>query len=185
MTATRTFAAIGLAAVLSGGALWWLSRGGPSPQRLAPPPVDAPDIAPAAIYAATFTDPDGGRRSLGQFQGKILVVNFWATWCAPCREEIPAFSRLQARWAARGVQFVGISDEDRDPVSRYSREVAVAYPLWLGNGDGLELARRLGNRSGGLPFTVILRGDGTVGHRYVGAYSEARIDAELRRIAGN
>ena len=103
MTNARLFAAVGAAALLAGGLLWHFGRPGRVPRAM-PAPVVA--IAPAAIYAATFTDAAGSPRALGQFQGKVVVVNFWATWCEPCRAEMPAFQKLHERWAGRGVQFV-------------------------------------------------------------------------------
>jgi thiol-disulfide isomerase/thioredoxin len=165
------FAAAGLAALLAGTGLWIATA--PVP-RLA-----APDISPSAIFAAGFHDLQGGSRSLGQFQGKVLVVNFWATWCPPCREEMPAFSRLQAAWAHRGVQFVGISSEDPPRVTSFARSLGVTYPLWIGGDEVSELSRRLGNAAGVLPHTVVLDTAGSVVASKVGAYSEQALNNVL------
>ena len=96
------FAAVGVAALLAGTALWLATAP-------AAPRLTAPDISSSALFAAGFHDLQGASRSLGEFQGKVVVLNFWATWCPPCRDEMPAFSRLQAAWAPRRVQFVGLS----------------------------------------------------------------------------
>jgi thiol-disulfide isomerase/thioredoxin len=166
------FAAVGLAALLAGTGLWIATA--PSPQ------VTAPDISPSAIFAAGFHDLQGGSRSLGQFQGKVLVVNFWATWCLPCREEMPAFSRLQPAWASRGVQFIGISSEDPPRVASFARSLGgVTYPLWNGGDEVSELSRRLGNAAGALPHTVVLDPLGNVVASKVGAYSEAALSNVL------
>ncbi|HEX4781660.1 MAG TPA: TlpA disulfide reductase family protein [Usitatibacter sp.] len=165
------FAAVALAAALAGTGLWIATA--PAP-RLA-----APDIAPSAVFAAGFTDLQGASRSLGQFQGRVLVVNFWATWCAPCREEMPAFSRLQAAWGQRGVQFVGLSSEEPRQVAGFARGLGVTYPLWVGGDDVSELSRRLGNTSGALPHTVVLDPSGRVMAQKVGAYPEAALNAIL------
>jgi thiol-disulfide isomerase/thioredoxin len=171
------FGGVGLLAALAGVALWLGTR---SP---VPGPL-ATDAAPAAIWAASFADIDGRPQSLGRFQGKIVVLNFWATWCAPCREEMPVFVRLQSRWASRDVQFVGVSSEDAERVRRFGGELAINYPLWVGGDAVSDLSRRLGNRLGVLPHTVLLDRDGRVLDSRVGAYSEEKLEAELQQITG-
>ena len=174
MKATWVFAGVAVAAVAAGAGLWVAQR--PTPR------LDAPAVSATALYAASFLDEQGATQSLGRYQGKLLVLNFWATWCGPCRHEIPAFTRVQARWADRGVQFLGLSAEERQVVARYSREVPVNYPLWVGDGVG-DLGRRLGNRLGVLPFTVIVGPAGDIRDAKVGAYSEAEIEAKVRAFA--
>jgi len=142
----------------------------------------AVDIAPSAVLAASFTDPAGNRRNLGQFAGKVVVLNFWATWCAPCREEMPAFVRAERRWASRGVQFVGLANEDPRRVARFGRDMGVDYPLWVGGDEVGEFSRRLGNRLGALPYTVILDGNGKAQRAKVGAYTESELDAALEKV---
>ena len=179
LSADWLFAAIGLLAIAAGTALWWSSRpAGPSA-----PVVTRPSIAPAALMAATFTDASGERRALAQFQGKVVLLNFWATWCAPCREEMPAFNRLQQRWASAGVQFVGVSAEDPALVQRFGRELAIGYPLWTGGDEVRELSRRLGNVQAVLPHSVLIGPGGEVLETKVGAYKEAELDALLARYA--
>jgi len=169
------FGGVGLLALLAGLALWLAGR--------APGPLPAAtEVAPGALAAARFADTQGQPRSLGEFHGKTLVVNFWATWCAPCREEMPAFSRLQSRWAARNVQFVGLANDDPQRVERFGKDLAIAYPLWVGGGEVGELSRRLGNRLGVLPHTVLLDAQGRVLESRVGPYSEAVLENRLRAI---
>ncbi len=171
-------AGTGALAILAGISLWLGSRTpGPAPAT----------IAPASLFAAGFADTSGRPQTLAQFQGKVVVVNFWATWCAPCREEMPAFVRLQGRWAGRNVQFVGLSSEEPDRVERFGRSLGVTYPLWVGGDAVGELGRRLGNQLGVLPYTVILDGQGNVVGTRVGPYTEAQLEGLLmalsRRIA--
>jgi thiol-disulfide isomerase/thioredoxin len=175
VTATRLFLAIGLAAATAGAALWHWSRTAST----RPPSIEAPAIAPAALLAATFVDSAGGSRSLGQFQGKIVVVNFWATWCGPCRAEMPAFDRLSRRWSSRGVQFVGLSGEPPETAARFGRDLAIGYPLWTGGDQAQELSRRLGNRLGVLPHTVVVGAAGQVLEQRVGPYTEAELEEKL------
>ena len=176
MTNTRLFAAVGAAAMVAGALLWQLGR--PVDRgAVTEPPVAT--IAPAALFAATFTDAAGADRSLGQFQGKVLVLNFWATWCEPCRAEMPAFERLHQRWAARRVQFLGLSDEPTEKAQQFGRALGVGYPLWTGGDQVAGLSRRLGNRLGGLPHTVVLDRQGAVAAQRVGPYTEAELEKIL------
>jgi len=164
------FAATGALAILAGISLWLGSRD----QRPA-----RGTIAPASLLAAGFADTRGRPQTLAQFQGKLVVVNFWATWCTPCREEMPAFMRLHGRWAGRNVQFVGLSSEEPERVETFGRSLGVTYPLWVGGEAVAELGRRLGNRLGVLPYTVILDSQGNVLETRVGPYSEAQLEERL------
>jgi thiol-disulfide isomerase/thioredoxin len=134
------FGAVAILAVGAGGGSWWLTR---APRE---PSASAPSISTGALWAASFKDTNGASHTLGEFQGQVLVLNFWATWCAPCREEMPAFVRLQDRWKMRGIRFLGLSDEEPAKVERFAAEIKVNYPLWVGSEAAGELSRRLGNR---------------------------------------
>ena len=170
------FALVGLLAALAGTGLWLATR--PASRTVA---IEA---APAAIWAASFRDLDGRSRSLGEFQGRIVVLNFWATWCAPCREEMPGFQRLQGRWPGQ-VQFVGISADDASKVAAFARGLGVTYPLWVGGDEVAELSKRLGNRGSVLPYTVVLDRSGRVAAVKVGAYGEAELADIVTRLASN
>jgi thiol-disulfide isomerase/thioredoxin len=186
LTNSRLFAAIGLAALAAGAGLWHLAKPTRSPATAeSPVSTEAPAISPTALYATTFQDPSGREQSLGQFQGRVLVLNFWATWCGPCREEMPAFNRLHASWAGRGVQFLGISDEPGATAARFGAGLGIGYPLWTGGDQVSELSRRLGNRRGVLPHTVIVSPRGEVIEQRVGPYTEAELNKRLVEISPN
>ena len=155
----------------AGAALWWSGR----PQS----PVAPPAISGAALYSAAFRDAEGRTQALGQFQGRVLVLNFWATWCAPCREEMPGFERLSRRWRDKGVAFVGVSNETPEIVRRFAREIGITYPLWTGGDEAMELSRRLGNRLSVLPFTAVVGPSGNVVAAKVGAYREQELQQVL------
>jgi len=178
MKARSAFGGVALLALLAGSTLWLGTRPGTDS-------APAVEVSPAALFAAGFTSTDGAATSLGRFQGKVLVVNFWATWCTPCREEMPAFARLQAKWAPRGVQFVGLSSEQPVLVERFAGDLHLNYPVWVGGDEVGALARRLGNRLGVLPFTVLLDRQGRVVDRKVGPYTEATLDSRLAVISAN
>ncbi len=173
-------AGIGLLAGLAGVSLFLAGRHA-SPPAIEAGPVDA---SPAAIHAASFRDEEGAPRRLGQFAGKVLVVNFWATWCTPCREEMPGFVKLQARWRDRGVQFVGLAQDEPAKVAAFGRELGVNYPLWLGEAEVMDLSRRLGNRLGVLPHTVLLDGEGRVIESRIGVFAEPVLESRLAAITG-
>jgi len=172
--ASIVFALVGLASIAAGTGLYLATQ--PAP-RVAPA-----DIGPAALYAAGFHDLDGQPVSLGRFAGRPLVINFWATWCAPCREEMPALSRVSSR-AAPAVQFVGLAQDDPAKVRKFARELGVTYPLWTGADEVMELSRRLGNRTAVLPFTVVLDSTGRVVAQKVGAYKEDELSAQIARFS--
>jgi len=172
------FAVVGLLAMLAGTALWLANRPPSTAAR-------AGGVSPGVLMAASFRDLDGRAHSLGEFQGKVMVLNFWATWCAPCREEMPGFERLQANWRDRGIQFIGISSEDPAKVAGFAKSLGITYPLWIGGDEVEEFSRRLGNDRSVLPFTVVLDRSGHVVNVRVGAYHEAELQAILGGIVSD
>jgi len=147
--------------------------------RLAP----APDAdAVKVLTAAQFPDLDGKAQALEQWRGKVLVVNFWATWCAPCRDEIPVFVKLQDKYRAQGLQFIGIAVDQVGKVQPFAAEFGMNFPVLIGSADAIELSRKLGNRAGVLPFTVVLTRDGRIAATEVGAAKEARLETFLASL---
>lgn len=155
-----------------------------SSQRAVPPPAPSLTGTPTAdaaarLWALKLPDGQGKEQPLAQWRGQVLVVNFWATWCPPCREETPEFARISGEYAAKGVQFVGISLDPAEKVVEFQREFQVPYPLLIGNLEQMELTGDLGNRARALPFTLVLGRDGQVGYVRVGRLPGRELEEAL------
>jgi thiol-disulfide isomerase/thioredoxin len=146
------------------------------------PSAIPPASAAGGLMTARLPDIDGQPHALEQWRGKVLVVNFWATWCAPCREEIPAFMKVQDKWSSRGVQIVGIAIDDADKVRPYVAQLKINYPILVGGLDGIELTRQAGNRLGGLPFTVVFDRKGGAVHSQLGGVNQQKLEALLEPL---
>ena len=151
-----------LAALAGAGAAWWRSSTRP------PLPSDL-------LWQQAFETPEGRVLPLRTLLGRPLVVNFWATWCAPCVREMPELDRFHREFQARGWQVLGIAIDNKAQVQDFLQRVPVGFPIVLGGLAGMELVRALGNPQGGLPFTVAYSADGTVAHRKLGETSHAEL----------
>jgi thiol-disulfide isomerase/thioredoxin len=145
------------------------------PAQRARPPAAQPATSTASLLDAALPDLSGQTQRLGQWRGKVLLVNFWATWCGPCRKEIPELVRAQATRGPGGLQIVGIAIDDRDKVEPYAAQMSINYPVLIGGLDAMDLARAAGNELGGLPFTVIFARDGTLAHTELGTMDETKL----------
>ena len=139
----------------------------------------APDSVVERVLGARVADVKGGTQNLEQWRGQVLVVNYWATWCTPCREEIPGFVRLQERYGSRGLQFVGIAIDQPDKVAEFAIEFRINYPLLLGGLETIELLRQAGNRAGVLPYTLVIDRKGNLVSREHGGLKEAKLERTL------
>ena len=140
---------------------------------------DRSAAAVAELMRLRLPDVSGKDQSLGQWRDKVLVVNFWATWCGPCREEIPVLLRVQAKHASNNVQVVGISIDSVDKVREFAIEYQIAYPLIIGSMDVIDLTRRLGNKAAGLPYTVVLDRAGRVVKTHLGGISQVELESAI------
>ena len=122
----------------------------------------------STLLALSLPDTAGKSQPLGQWRGKVLVVNFWATWCVPCREEMPQFIKAQQEFGPQGLQFVGIAVDDADKAERFAKELGLNYPVLVGGFGAIELSRTLGNKVVALPFTIFVDRHGNVSHTQLG-----------------
>jgi thiol-disulfide isomerase/thioredoxin len=120
------------------------------------------------FWRASFDTPSGARLPLASFRGKPLLVNFWATWCPPCVEELPLIDAFYRQNKPNGWQVIGIAADQLAAVNTFLGKMPLGFPVALAGMAGVDLSKSLGNISGGLPFTVILGSDGTVRHRKIG-----------------
>ena len=150
----------------------------PSPQASAAPP-DASLKVPAVRPEFTLKDTDGRLHSVHEWDGKALMVNFWATWCAPCRREIPLLNRLRGEYLGRGVEVLGIAVDFPEDVAAYRRRFPIDYPLLVGEQDGLDAARAFGIESMLFPFTAFTDAHGRLLTVHVGELHEAQARAIL------
>ncbi len=135
------------------------------------------------LLALTLPDPAGNMQPLTKWRGKILVVNFWATWCEPCREEIPVLVRLREKYAGKSVEMVGIAVDSASKVRQYAKDMKITYPLLVGGLESIELARSFGDVAGGLPFTVVLDAKSGIALSHLGLIKEQELDQKLAALA--
>lgn len=159
------YAAAAVAAGLAGaGAAWWRSSG----DRPAAAPQAAAGTPAAAFWALSLESPDGAPMAMQQFAGKPLLLNFWATWCPPCVEELPLLSQFQDTHRSRGWQVLGLAVDQPSAVRNWLARSPLTFPVAMAGLGGTDLSKQLGNLTGGLPFSVVLDADGALLHRKAG-----------------
>ncbi|PRC94256.1 TlpA family protein disulfide reductase [Solimicrobium silvestre] len=141
---------------------------------LQPFEVFAANSALTAFPSTSLPDVDGRAHNFNEWGGKIRVVNFWATWCAPCRNEIPLLSAISREWHAKDVEVIGVAIDGSDDVRAFINEAKIAYPVLLAEQQGQGLMQSGGNAMGALPFTLLLDRRGNIIQRHAGV-----LDARL------
>jgi len=116
----------------------------------------------AALFQQTFEDANGVAQPMAQWRGRWLVLNFWATWCAPCVDEMPGLQRIARDFANRNVAVVGLGIDRAEAIRRFQSELKLEIPLLVAGARGTDIARALGNTIGALPYTVLISPDGRV-----------------------
>lgn len=129
-----------------------------------------------AVLTTQLPDLDGNEQTVSQWLGKVIVVNFWATWCTPCREEIPEFIEAQKKYGDQGLQFVGIAIDQLDRVQMFSKEFGINYPVLVGNMNTWSLLEAAGNRHSALPYTVVINRSGELVENYLGRVNLKKLE---------
>ncbi len=142
-------------------------------------PAPAQGNAASNLFRQSLPDAKNTMQSLSQWQGKTLVVNFWATWCAPCVEEMPELVALQNEAAPKNIQIIGIGIDSASNIKDFSLKHHITYPLYVAGVSGTELARQFGNQAGGLPFTVLVSPSGEVRKTYLGRLKMEELKRDL------
>jgi thiol-disulfide isomerase/thioredoxin len=150
-------------------------------------PVQAPATAAASpastnLYAQTLNDLSGKPQTLAQWKGKPLLVNFWATWCAPCVQEMPELSALANEEGGKRFNVIGLGIDSPSAMSEFAAKHNIKYPLYVGGMGGTDLSRAFGNTNGGLPFTVLIGADGQVRKTYLGKLKFDELKADLAAL---
>jgi thiol-disulfide isomerase/thioredoxin len=176
-----------LAALAAGVAAYFASRAWFAPAPRPAPAVAASSATAAAVIPAlrpdiTLADRDGRQRSLSEWDGRPQVINFWATWCAPCRREIPMLNALAEDPAFSGFALIGIAIDFREDVLRYLESTPIDYPVLIGEQDGLDAARAFGVESIGLPFTAFVDRAGRIVTIHVGELHRSQADVILSAV---
>ncbi len=135
-------------------------------KRFSPGAVDTTSLA--GFWDRSFPTPDGGTLALSSLRGQRLLLNFWATWCPPCVEEMPLLSAFYTQNKANGLHVLGLAVDKPAPVNQFLARAPVSFPVALAGMEGVDFSRTLGNEAGALPFSVLFGADGSIKQRKIG-----------------
>lgn len=153
-----------------------------TPQAAEADTAEPPSAVPTTLPDFTLGDLSGTPRSIRSWPGKSMIVNFWATWCAPCRREIPLLRELQKQHGAEGFQIVGVAVDVREDVVKYAQEIGIDYPVLIGEQDGLDAVNKFGQGSIGFPFTVFADNQGRIVLFHLGEIHKEQVDVLLGAV---
>lgn len=145
-------------------------------------PVQSDRLVGVRRPGFNLTDLDGNRVSADDFDGQAWLVNFWATWCSPCVEEMPMLNGLHEKFRARGLNVVGIAVDDPEKARAFAADLSIGYPILVGLTDTALVAREFGNRGGMLPYTVLVDAQGTIRWTHLGALVEEDLERQINQL---
>lgn len=178
----RRWLVAGVAVAATAAGAWVASRRNEAPAaNSAKAPVGG-DAAVEAFWQRSFDTPAGASLATASLRGKPLLLNFWATWCAPCVREMPEIDRFYRDHAAKGWQVLGLAIDSPTPVREFLTRVPVGFQIGLAGLEGTDLVRELGNERGGLPFSLAFDRDGRVAHRKLGETSYDELAGWARAV---
>jgi thiol-disulfide isomerase/thioredoxin len=151
-------------------------------QAVAGDPAEPENALPTTLPDFTLGDLSGTPRSIRSWPGKSMIVNFWATWCGPCRREIPLLRELQKQHGAEGFQIVGVAVDIREDVVKYAQEIGIDYPVLIGEQDGIDAVNKFGQGSIGFPFTVFTDNQGRIVLFHLGEIHKEQADVLLGAV---
>jgi thiol-disulfide isomerase/thioredoxin len=140
----------------------------------------ASDPAIKAFFATPWQTADGKSVDIEQWRGKVLVVNFWASWCPPCVEEMPTLDKLQEEFKSQNVLFVGIGIDSPSNIRQFLEKTPVSYPIVIGGLEGSKLSKEMGNAQGALPYTTIINAKGKATSSKLGKISEEELRKAIK-----
>jgi thiol-disulfide isomerase/thioredoxin len=163
---------------LMAGALFYAAQLPVQHSSTSPAPDSHADMAdPLAVYPSfSLPDLDGADRNFEEWRGKHTLLNFWATWCAPCRREIPLLKEFQAEHAGKGIEVIGIAVDFPEQVAVYAEQAEFNYPVLIGQEDAMAVAETSGIEFIGMPFTMIVSADGQLLSSHMGEIFEADLE---------
>lgn len=154
----------------------------PEQAAAAPAVAESEPGIPTTLPEFSLQDRDGQMRSIHSWPGKSMIVNFWATWCAPCRREIPLLREIQSKHGAEGFQIVGVAVDFREDVLKYASEIGIDYPILIGEQDGMDAVTKFGMGSLGFPFTVFTDTQGRIVLTHVGELTRPQSEVMLDTV---
>ena len=168
---------VGAAAVITGAGLAWRQTSLTDSQN------DIKMKESADFWDMHFATPSGKDLTMQAFRGKPLLLNFWATWCPPCVEELPLLERFFQENSVKGWQVIGLAIDKADAVQRFIQKMPLSFPIGMGGTEGADIGRALGNMAGALPFTVVFNATGSIVHRKMGTLNADELQALIKAFS--
>lgn len=135
-----------------------------------------------SIPEFTLPDLNNQRHNIHEWDGNVIVLNFWATWCPPCLRETPMFVELQEQYGAKGLQFVGVAIDNIDKVKDFVDTYGINYPTLIAGEPDLSIVKQYGNRFGALPYTVVINRQGKISHIHRGEFKRQIAEKNIKAL---